>query len=64
MEKVKQYVGGCEELLLEEKVDRRRYKGDREARCSNQHLFLKNKKWHMKDILRIMPSKRLFGFKC
>ena len=63
MEKVKQYVGGCEELLLEEKVDRRRYKGDREARCSNQHLFF-NKKWHMKDILRIMPSKRLFGFKC
>jgi len=41
MEKVKQYVGGCEELLLEEKVDRRRYKGDREARCSNQHFFKK-----------------------
>ena len=43
MEKVKQYVGGCEELLLEEKVDRRRYKGDSEARCSNQHLFKKIK---------------------
>ena len=32
---------GCEELLLEEKVDTRRYKGDHEARCSNQHFFLK-----------------------